>query len=72
MAAHETRIKKAPPPAAEQRQQMDDWYVRHDKNRAQVIAQYASEADYAYLTMISTGTEPKQPEPDEGLTLAER
>ena len=73
VAALETRGKDAPLTAAEQRQHMDGFYVKHGTTRKEVIEEYGSEADYAYFWMTSRlDTEPTQPEPDNGLTVAER
>lgn len=71
VAALETRVNDAPLTAVEQRQRMDAFYLAHGTTRERVLAEYASEADYAYMMMITpTGSE--KPLPDDGLTAAER
>ena len=46
----------------EQRQHMDSHYRRHGTTRERVVSEYGSEAEYAYLLMVTpTGSEKPLP-----------
>lgn len=70
LSALETRIKDTPLTATEHRQQMDAFYLAHGTTRERVLAEYASEADYAYL-MMNAPTGSEKPLPD-GVTAEEK